>query len=212
MARPLFEIARDIVADWPAPSPQAKTYLKGLHYLLGMDDRVADLDAMTTVRMFLLYSKPWTGPVAERIKAELQAMRSAHAPGNADLLKECVFPASQQAIDGCELCHVSLGQPGKFVDGYTHWNQRARMCLHCNCFLSSGLEFGNGTLFLAAADGSWLKLHGEPKPVPVPAPPSTPRVAPIPPPPSLRFLVKYYGKKVYKKMAETVRRAVRRSA
>ena len=59
MARPLFEIARETAADWEKPSPQAKPYLKGMLYLLGVDDHVADLDAMTVLRFFLLYSKEW---------------------------------------------------------------------------------------------------------------------------------------------------------
>src|SRR5438552_2283856 len=96
MARPLFEIAREIAADWQTPTPQAKSYLKGMYYLLGMDDRVADLDAPTTVRMFLLYAKTWTGPTAERIKAELQALRTAAAPKNAELLQPGAY--SQQPL------------------------------------------------------------------------------------------------------------------
>jgi hypothetical protein len=212
MARPLFEIAREIVADWQNPSPQAKTYLKGLLYLLGMDDRVADLDASTAVRMFLLYAKQWTGPVAERVKAELQGMRSSHGPNNAYFLKSHTFAVSQEKVAGCDLCDAALGEPGKFVDGYTHWNKRARMCMHCNCFLSSGLEFGNGRLYIAAGDGTWLALHGEPKPVEISTAPVRPRVSSAMPKPTLRFRMKYYGKKVYKKLSELYHRVARRSA
>ena len=80
MSRPLFKIAMEIASDWHVPSPQAKAYLKGMYYLLGMDDRSADLDAHTTVRFFLLYAKEWHGPVSERIKKELQDMRSRRSP------------------------------------------------------------------------------------------------------------------------------------
>src|SRR2546425_4018621 len=129
MTRPLFEIAKEIALDWKTPSPQAKAYLKGMYYLLGMDDRAADLDAMTTVRMFLLYSKDWRGPTAERLKAELLAMRVARAPTNEDLLKLPQFQPGDVSITHCELCDAPLGTPAKFVEAHTHWKKLARMCM-----------------------------------------------------------------------------------
>ena len=77
MTRPLFEIAKEIAGDWKTPSPQAKAYLKGLYYLLGMDDHSSPTwMRWRPVRMFLLYSKEWCGPTADRVKAELQDMRA----------------------------------------------------------------------------------------------------------------------------------------
>ena len=70
-----------------------------MHYLLGMDDRVADLDASTAVRMFLLYAKEWAGPAAERIKAELAKMRSTNAPKNSDLLTASPFASIALSLD-----------------------------------------------------------------------------------------------------------------
>ena len=212
MARPLFEIAREISADWAIPSPQAKAYLKGMYYLVGMDDLAADLNADTTVRMFLLYSKTWAGPVAERVKAELKAMRISHGPTSAELLQSYPITPSQIAIDGCEQCHASLGTPGKFVEGYTHWNKLTRMCMHCNYFLSPGMDVGDGALYFQLPDGTWTKLHGEPK-----APPATaPRVAkPRPRQDSAHtfgFRLKFFGRKVAKKCASLARRCLRRSA
>src|ERR1043166_3684693 len=132
MPRPLFEIAREIAADWKSPSPHAKTYLKGMYYLLGMDDSVADLDAMMAVRMFLLYSREWHGPVAERVKAELTAMRAAHGPTNAEMLAAHSYPAVTLASDHCALCDAALTTPPKMVECHTHWGQCARMCTYCN--------------------------------------------------------------------------------
>src|SRR5947209_2545495 len=125
MGRPLFDIAKEIVADWQSPSPPARAYLKGMLYLLGMDDHSADLDATTTVRLFLLYAKEWKGPVAERVKAELQEMRTRRSPSNAELLSQGKYAASTLTLDSCELCDASLGTPAKFVDGYSQWNQRS---------------------------------------------------------------------------------------
>jgi len=212
MARPLFEIAKEISADWQRPSPQAKTYLKGMYYLLGMDDYAADLNATTTVRMFLLYSKEWTGPVAERVKAELQAMRSTGTPTNADLLGQIAFPKCDVAITHCELCDVSLGSPAKFVEGYTHWGARARMCMHCNYCNSMGLIEGDGALCITAADGTWLKLHGEPV---APAHPPAQDTAPAQrsaTSPGIQFRLKHFGRRVVRKCAKIVRQLTRRSA
>src|SRR5205823_2269422 len=106
-------------------------YLKGMFYLLGMDDCVADLDAMTAVRMFLLYSRDWKGTVADRVKAELSSMRSSHRPTNAELLAAIPFAVAEQA-NTCEMCDIVLGTPAKLVECHTHWGRCARMCAHCN--------------------------------------------------------------------------------
>lgn len=213
MSRPLFDIAREIAADWASPSHQARTYLKGMYYLLGMDDRVADLDAMTTVRMFLLYSKGWTGPVAERVKAELSAMRSTNLPTNAELLASNRFPVSDLNQMSCDSCDASLGSPAKFVDAFTHWKARKRMCQHCALCLSPGIDLGDGAVYMADASGAWRHLHGEPNA----APPGEKLMIPDNPAkavfkPKLRHRLKLFGRKVAKKCVSVVRGLFRRSA
>ena len=212
MARPLFEIAKEISADWPAITPQAKSYLKGMFYLLGMDDRVADLDATTTVRMFLLYSKEWTGPVAERVKAELQGMRTKNTPTCAELLREHTFAKADAALTHCELCDIGLGSPAKYVDGYTHWGKRVRMCMHCNYCNSMGLVEGDGALHFTGVDGVCVKLHGEPK-----APAAQPVLERGPatvdkPQHTLGFLLKVLGRKVIRRCGRIVSGLTKRSA
>lgn len=214
MSRPLFEIAKEIAANWQTPTPQAKPYLKGMYYLLGMDDIVADLDASTTVRLFLLYAKTWTGPIATRIKAELQEMRTQKAPTNEQLFAAHVFPSIDDSIAHCDLCDAALGTPGKFVEAYTHWKEKKRMCMHCNYFLSSGLDSGDGALFLSH-DGKWRHLHGAAKWI---EPKQSAATSPIVngaeplPRPKLRYRLKFLGKKVVRKCASIVRRLVGRSA
>jgi hypothetical protein len=216
MPRPLFEIAREVSADWKNPSPQAKTYLKGMYYLLGMDDLVADLNAATAVRMFLLYSKEWLGPVAERIKAELQIMRRTHLPKNADLFSTEQFAACDLSIECCDLCEATLGIPPKFIKAYTHWNACKRMCMHCALFLSAGVDVGDGAVFMANTEGAWLHLHGEPKMVDsnnLAAPRDHSKVSPRDAlKPKFRHRLRLFGRKVAKKCASLVRGWFRRSA
>jgi hypothetical protein len=214
MTRPLFEIAKEIALDWKVPTPQAKAYLKGLYYLVGMDDRVADLDAMTTVRMLLLYSKDWRGDTADRVKAELQAMRSAKAPINADLLQLPHLQAVSCSITHCELCDASLGSPAKFVEAYTHWKQRARMCMHCSYFLSPGIDLGDGALYIQLANGNWCCLHGMPTLL-VAEPVSVGDAALAPTEvtkPKLRHQLKFLGRRIVRKCASVVRNLIRRPA
>ena len=213
MSRPLFDIAREIASDWATPSHQAKTYLKGMFYLLGMDDRVADLDATTTVRMFLLYAKTWTGPIAERVKAELAAMRSTNSPTNADLLSANQFPTSDLTLGSCELCDIGLGIPAKHVDGFTHWKARKRMCMHCALILTPGIDLGDGGLYMTDASGVWHHLHGAPNAAPPgekPMIPDNPTKAVVKP--KLRHQLKLFGKRAVRKCVKIVRGLFRRSA
>jgi hypothetical protein len=179
-----------------------------------MDDVVADLDASTTVRMLLLYSKEWTGPIADRVKAELVAMRKSMRPTNAELLASSAFAANPIAIDGCELCDAPLGQPPKFVEAYTHWNARARMCMHCSFFLSPGFDLGDGALFICDDQNAWRHVHGEAK---VPAvqtqtKPTTKRKTMNVYQAPLHFRVRRFGRKVIKKCASVVQGWFRKSA
>lgn len=215
MPRPLFEIAQEVASDWKETSPQAKTYLKGMFYLLGMDDQVADLDATTAVRMFLLYSKGWTGAVAERVKTELAAMRSTRLPKNADLFASIPFPVCDVAIDCCELCEASLGTIPKFVDAHTHWNSRARMCMHCGFFLSPGVDLGDGAVYMLNTSGAWCHLHGVPKALPtcskVGVRDKSKSVRTLPKP-RLRHRIKRFSRRVLKKCASLIPTWLRRSA
>jgi hypothetical protein len=177
-----------------------------MYYLLGMDDRVADLDAMTAVRMFLLYSKDWAGAVAERVKAELQSMRLTKAPTNLDLITAHSFDQSELTISHCEMCAGDLGTPAKFVEAYTHWKKLTRMCMHCSYFLSPGIDLGDGAIYMAMADGQWRRLHGRAQLVEA-APPS-PAAAPFTdclPKPKLRYRLKFLGRRVVRKCVSLVR-------
>lgn len=212
MSRPLFDIAREIAADWANPSTQAKTYLKGLHYLLGMDDRVADLDATTAVRMFLLYSKEWTGPVAERVKAELTGMRKTNAPSNTDLLQADRFPVSDLTLSHCESCDAPLA--GKLIDAYTHWKERKRMCQHCALCLSHGVEIGDGAVLIADEQGRWRHLHGTPNA----SPPGLKELIPsekskkIKIEPTFNQRMRFFSRRVIRKCVKVVSGLFRRSA
>jgi hypothetical protein len=216
MSRPLFDIAREIATDWKTPSHQARTYLKAMYYLLGMDDWVADLDASTAVRMFLLYSREWTGPTAERIKAELVKMRSSVSPTNADLLAAGNFTPLAMSLSSCEMCDASLGTPAKCVDAYTHWGKRAHMCQHCALCLSPGLDVGDGALLIAGEAGAWLLLHGEPNATPPGARVAVHDENPTLPmntlQPKFRHRLKLLGRRVIRKCTSVVRGMFRRSA
>src|SRR6516225_6588426 len=124
MARPLFEIAREITAAWPVPSPHAKAYLKAMHYVIDIDDSFAAGSARRIVRCFLLYSKEWQGRDAERIKEELRAISlqaEATAPAVAALAAAPHTPAEVGA-DGpsfCGLCKLAITD--KFVHGHSVW-------------------------------------------------------------------------------------------
>src|SRR6266404_3660526 len=118
MPRPLHEIARDIAVTWPTASPHAKAYLKAMHYLIGIDDAFAAGNARRIVRCFLLYSKEWLGPDADRIKEELREI--SQQPEDAPALKVIAAPAANS--DGpkvCELCKLRIID--KFVHGHSVW-------------------------------------------------------------------------------------------
>jgi hypothetical protein len=72
--RPLFEIAREIRADWARPWFGAVPYLQALGSLTSITDTYGADDADLIVRYFLGNATTWRGPVARRIKSELRAM------------------------------------------------------------------------------------------------------------------------------------------
>ena len=161
MPRPLHEIARDIAANWTTPSPHAKAYLKAMHYLIGIDDYFAAGNARRIVRCFLLYSKDWQGPDADRIKAELRDIGQQPESGASLLVGGAAAsaPATQvSAPVACELCKLPILD--KFVHGNSVWGVNARMCPACHYYIGVGFEKGDGALYHRESGGTWHHLHG----------------------------------------------------
>jgi hypothetical protein len=200
MDRPLFEIAAEIAKTWDKPSPQARTFLKAMHYLVGMDDTAADIDADRAVRFFLQNSKDWTGITADRIKSELQRMRSSKQPTNRNWLASKTVRGSLITPSHCALCEVALSH--KYVEGHARRSTCAAMCVHCNLFLGTGLDRGDGALYLARPEGGWVHVHGQPNAsVPMEAAPI--RRSPAKPDAvKLRYRIKRLRNRVFRKLAK----------
>ena len=64
MARPLYEIAREIRKTWTKVSPYAEPYLEAMQSLNTINDNY----------YFLSNANSWRGEDARRIKAELKEM------------------------------------------------------------------------------------------------------------------------------------------
>lgn len=75
--RPLHEIGAEMATDWAAkPSGiyfGAVPYLQALQTMSWMTDKFGEDDAYTVVMYLLSNAKYYRGPVAKRIKAELNA-------------------------------------------------------------------------------------------------------------------------------------------
>jgi hypothetical protein len=81
--RPLYEVAAEIRADWRDKNGKPNIWFGAVPYV----EALADLDKMTDyygadyapdiVMYFLVNAKTWRGPVAKRVKAELNAMLKA---------------------------------------------------------------------------------------------------------------------------------------
>src|SRR5947209_3844731 len=119
MTRPLHEIARDIAATWPVPSPHAKAYLKAMHYLVGIEDNFAAGNARRIVRCFLLYSKQWQGTDAERIKAELREVSDGGPLAPRADVGSRSEPGTITGPLVCDLCKLPITD--KFVHGHRVW-------------------------------------------------------------------------------------------
>ena len=72
--RPLYEVARDIRADWAKPYFGAVPYLEAMEAINGIHDMYYYDTADSVVRYFLANASTWRGDVARTIKAELKAM------------------------------------------------------------------------------------------------------------------------------------------
>lgn len=73
-ARPLYEIAREIRNDWQNPYFGAVPYIRAMFDLDTIDEMYGNDSAVSIVSYFLGNAARWRGPVARRIKAELNDM------------------------------------------------------------------------------------------------------------------------------------------
>lgn len=72
--RPIYEIAREIRADWKKVSPYAAPYLSAMFSLRTIEDNYLYDSAYSVVSYFLANAGSWRGETARRIKAELKEM------------------------------------------------------------------------------------------------------------------------------------------
>lgn len=72
--RLIADIAVEITEDWKKPYFGAVPYLAAMHQLLTVDSMFGADSARTVILYFLSNAQTWRGPVARRIKAELNAM------------------------------------------------------------------------------------------------------------------------------------------
>ena len=74
MARPLYEIAREIRKTWTKVSPYAEPYLEAMQSLNTINDNYYLDSGKSIVLYFLSNANTWRGEDARRIKAELKEM------------------------------------------------------------------------------------------------------------------------------------------
>ena len=74
MARPLYEIAREIRKTWTKVSPYAEPYLEAMQSLNSINDNYYFDSGISVVLYFLSNANTWRGEDARRIKAELKQM------------------------------------------------------------------------------------------------------------------------------------------
>lgn len=74
MARPLYEIAREIRNTWTKVSPYAEPYLEAMQSLNSINDNYYYDSGKSVVLYFLSNANTWRGEDARRIKAELKEM------------------------------------------------------------------------------------------------------------------------------------------
>ena len=72
--RPLWKIASDIRAHWPAMNYAAKPYVYAMQELTSINDMYINDTAKSVVLYFLSNASTWRGEDARRIKAELKKM------------------------------------------------------------------------------------------------------------------------------------------
>lgn len=74
MARPLYEISREIRKTWTKVSPYAEPYLEAMQSLNTINDNYYFDSGKSIVLYFLSNASTWRGEDARRIKAELKQM------------------------------------------------------------------------------------------------------------------------------------------
>lgn len=74
--RPLREIASEISSEWKTPHYSAAPYLAAMHTLTDRNSTYFQDSATSVILYFLSNASTWRGPVARRIKAELNAILS----------------------------------------------------------------------------------------------------------------------------------------
>ncbi len=74
MARPIFEIAAEIRADWKNVYFGAVPYLAAMGSLNSVRDNYGADSAESIVIYFLGNANSWRGETARRVKAELKAL------------------------------------------------------------------------------------------------------------------------------------------
>ena len=74
MARPIFEIAAEIKADWKNVYFGAVPYLAAMGRLNSVNDMYGADSADSIIIYFLGNATTWRGEVARRVKAELKAL------------------------------------------------------------------------------------------------------------------------------------------
>ena len=74
MARPIREIAQEIIQDWKQPYFGAVPYIQAMRSLDGPRDIYGAEDAESIVVYFLVNASNWRGDVARRVKTELKLL------------------------------------------------------------------------------------------------------------------------------------------
>jgi hypothetical protein len=72
--RPLYQIAREIKADWSKVNFGAVPYLEAMGTMTSIEENYYYDSGDSVVRYFLANANTWRGEKAREIKAELKAM------------------------------------------------------------------------------------------------------------------------------------------
>ena len=72
LRRPIYEIAREIRADWKTVSPHARPYLEAMFFLYDVTDYYFSDSGKSVILYFLSNASTWRGETARRIKEELK--------------------------------------------------------------------------------------------------------------------------------------------
>mgnify|MGYP001364487992 CR=1 FL=1 len=72
--RKLYEIAKEIKADWTNIDEYALAYLEPMFELSSIDDKYYLDTGKSVVLYFLANAQTWRGETAKRVKAELKEM------------------------------------------------------------------------------------------------------------------------------------------